>query len=114
MISWGTKYDPIGELNDFVPEKCQICNEKSPAIYKVEQGYFNLYGLSLFPSSKKYYKICPKCKTRLKVKSTDANLNTVKRKIKGQIKFKYIWGWLIFAPILIGIVLFVLWAKSLK
>ncbi|MDG1330808.1 MAG: zinc-ribbon domain-containing protein [Crocinitomicaceae bacterium] len=114
MISWGTKYDPIGELNDFPPEKCQICNESNRATYKVEQGYFSLYGLSLFPSSKKYYKICPDCKTRLKIRSNDPNLTDVKRKIKGGVKFKYVWGWLILGPVLVGIVMFLMWAKSLN
>lgn len=114
FISWGTKYDSIGELNEFLPEKCQICNETKPAIYRVEQGYFNLYGLPLFPTSKKFYKICPQCKTRLNVRSTDTNFDTLKRKVKTGIKFKYIWGWLILGPILIGLVYFVLWVKSLK
>jgi hypothetical protein len=112
MISWGTKYDHVGELNDFAPEKCQICNETNASIYRVEQGYFSLYGLSLFPTSRKYFKICPSCKSRLKVRSTDENLGYLKRNINVGLKFKYIWGWLVVGPILAGIIFFLIWAKT--
>ena len=101
MISWATKYDSIGEYSDVVPETCKICSEKTKPVYKVEQAYFKLYGLALFPTKKLYFKTCPACNTRLKVKATDTNLNTVKRYVTGKIKFKYVWGWLILLPIIL-------------
>jgi len=112
MIYWGTKYDPVGELNQFTPEKCVVCNETNALIYRVEQAYFSLYGLSLFPTSKRYYKICPSCKTRLKIRSTDQNLSYLKRNVETALKFKYIWGWLILGPILAAIIFLVIWAKA--
>ena len=44
MISWGTKYDFVGEFYAVQEEVCKICSEKSQPIYIVEQAYFKLYG----------------------------------------------------------------------
>lgn len=103
MISWGTNYDEIGEYTSGKKEVCKICTNSSIQNYKVERGYFNLYGLSLFPTSKKFYKNCSSCNTRLKVKSNDDILNTLNRIIASPLKLKYIWGWLVLGPIIVGI-----------
>ena len=100
MISWGTKYDFVGEFYAVQEEVCKICSEKSQPIYIVEQAYFKLYGLSLFPTNKLYYKKCGSCKSKLKVKATDFNLPMVKNALPGKLKFKYIWGWMVLIPIL--------------
>lgn len=114
MISWGTKFDAVGEYNNVLEEECKICSERSKPIYKLEQGYFNLYGLSLFPSGKTIYKTCQNCNTRLKAKKNDNNLDAVTRALPGKLKFKYVWGWIILLPILIGITLLVLEIKKME
>ncbi len=112
MIYWGTNFDLVGEYDNVVAENCKICSENSKPVYKVEQAYFLLYGLPLFPTGKKYYKTCPKCSTRLKVKSSDSNLRSVKLALPGKFKFKYVWGWMILLPIAIGIASIILKFKS--
>lgn len=104
MISWGTKYDSIGTYEDAMEESCSICSNKDRPIFKVEQGYFTLYGMALFPTSKKYFKICTSCDTRLKVRASDPNLPSIQRAVPGRLKLKYIWGWLILLPIISGII----------
>ena len=105
MIYWGTQYDIIGEYNQVAKEECKICSELITPAYKVEQGYFKLYGMGLFPVSKTYYKICPACSTRLKAKNTDINLQSVKKALPGKNKFKYFAGWIV-----IGVIaLLILW-----
>lgn len=111
MISWGTNYDVIGEYSTNQAETCKICSNSSTQNYKVERGYFTLYGLALFPTSKKYYKTCTSCKTRLKVKSNDSIINTLNREIASPLKFKYIWGWLILGPIIAGILYLIITFK---
>ena len=102
MISWGTRYDPIGEYVSLVSEDCRICSDKNKPVYKAEQAYFKLYGMGIFPLGKTYYKTCTACNTRLKTKLTDKNLREVKNALPGQFKFKYVWGWIILAPIIFG------------
>lgn len=114
MISWGTKYDVIGEFDNVLEEECKICSERSKPLYKVEQAYFNLYGLSLFPTGKKMYKTCKHCSTRLKANKNDSNYDVVLRALPSKVKFKYIWGWLVLLPILIGITYLILQIKNMK
>ncbi|PCJ27920.1 MAG: hypothetical protein COA97_03025 [Flavobacteriales bacterium] len=102
MIIWGTRYDLIGEFNNVPLEKCKVCLDINKPIYKAEQAYFRLYGMSLFPTFKLYFKSCTACSVKLKVKSIDINLHTVKNALSGSLKFKYIWGWLILLPIIAG------------
>ena len=103
MISWSSKIDTLGYYDDVLIEECRICSKKTKPVYKVEQAYFKLYGLALFPTKRAYYKTCGECKTQLKAKSTDSNLNDVKRHFPNKMKFTYIWGWIILLPIIIGI-----------
>ena len=102
MISWGTKYDPIGEFDDVISEQCKICGEKSKPVYKLEQAYFKLYGLPILRTKKLVYKTCSLCNTRLKAKTNDGNLDSVYRALPVKLKFKYIWGWFVFLPLIIG------------
>lgn len=104
MVSWSTKIDIIGYYDNILAEECRICSKKSKPVYKVEQAYFKFYGLSLFPTKRTYYKTCGNCNTQLKAKSTDTNVHTVSQYFPKKVKFKYIWGWLILSPIIIGIV----------
>jgi zinc-ribbon family len=104
MIYWGTAVDLIGEHSDVAAEKCKICSEHSKPVYKVEQNYFKLYGLPIFPTKKMYYKTCSACSTKLKAKSTDSNMRSVKAALPGNLKLKYVWGWIILVPIILGIV----------
>ncbi len=99
MISWSSKIDIIGYYDNVLAEECRICTKKSKPVYKVEQAYFKLYGLALFPTKRTYYKTCGECNTQLKAKSNDSNLDVVKRHFPSQIKFKYVWGWLVLLPI---------------
>lgn len=101
MISWGTRYDLVGEFSEVQPEVCKICTEHSSPVYIADRSYFTLYGLPLFPTGKLYYKSCSECSVKLKVKQTDLNLPSVKRALPGSIKFQYIWGWLVVIPILL-------------
>lgn len=103
MISWGTNYDEIGLYSTGQNEVCKICANSSIQNYKVERGYFKLYGLALLPTGKKYYKTCSNCNTRLKVKSNDDIINILNREIASPLKLKYIWGWLVLGPIIVGI-----------
>ena len=103
MISWGTKFDDVGSYTSLLDESCLICSAKSKPIYKVEQSYFNLYGLSILPTGRKIYKTCSACNTRLKAKETDSNIRLVKECVPKKIKFKYVWGWIVLLPIIIGI-----------
>jgi hypothetical protein len=105
MIFWGTNYDRIGGYDDVPAEECAICSKSNQSIYLVDQGYFNLYGMPLFPTKKNYYKTCPDCGARLKVKKSDPILWTLKEVVPGRFKFKYVWGWLIIAPIVVSIAL---------
>ncbi len=114
MISWGTKYDRISEVESASEAECKICSKKTKAIYSFDQGYFLLYGLPLFPSSKKYYITCPECDAHLKAKNSDANFKRAKQQMQSKFKFKYVWGWIIFAPILVGIGYFFYWVQSIK
>lgn len=112
MISWSTKIDVIGYSDNFLSEDCRICSVNSKPLYKVEQSYFSLYGLSLFPTKRTVYKTCNNCKTQLKVKQTDSNLNTINIQIPSKTKFKYIWGWIILAPIILEIIFLILQIKK--
>lgn len=103
MISWSSKVDIIGYCDNFLKEDCRICSNSAKPLYKVEQSYFKLYGLPLFPTKRTVYKTCDSCKTQLKSKATDSNLDTVNRNLPKTIKFKYVWGWLIVVPIIAGI-----------
>lgn len=94
MISWETQYDVIGEYNQVAKEHCAICSELITPVYKAEQGYFKLYGMGFFPVSKVYYKTCPACKSRLKVRNTDINLQSVQHALPGKSKLKYFSGWI--------------------
>ena len=105
MISWGTSYDFIGEYSNVPPEECKICSDKNKPVYKLEQAYFKLYGMGIFPTKKFYYKTCVSCNTRLKVKNNDINLNSVKNALPSKNKFKYFAGWIVIG--LIG--LLILW-----
>jgi hypothetical protein len=107
MIYWATNYDRIGGYDDLPAVECGICSKKNKVIYSVEQGYFTLYGMALCPTKKQYYKTCPDCSARLKVRKSDSNLNSVREAVPGRLKFKYIWGWLILAPIFVLLALLI-------
>lgn len=103
MISWSSKIDTVGYSDNFLKEDCRICSFNAKPFYKMEQSYFTLYGLPLFPTKRIAYKTCSNCNSRLKVKSTDSNLHTFNNEIPFKLKFKYVWGWIILFPIIIGI-----------
>ncbi|MCB0476834.1 MAG: zinc-ribbon domain-containing protein [Crocinitomicaceae bacterium] len=102
----------MAEVESVSEEECKICSKKTKAIYSFDQGYFLLYGLPLFPSSKKYYITCPECDAQLKAKSSDANFRKAKSQMNGKFKFKYVWGWLILGPILFGLIYLIASVKS--
>jgi predicted RNA-binding Zn-ribbon protein involved in translation (DUF1610 family) len=106
MILGGTHFDHLGEYDDVVAEDCKICRKQNKPIYLVEQGYFKLFGMALFPLSKKYFKTCSSCKVKLKVRTTDSNFRSVKAATPGGFKLKYVWGWIILIPIVIGVAIF--------
>lgn len=112
MISWSSKIDNIGYSDNFLSEDCRICKVKSKPFYKIEQHYFTLYGLPLFPTKRVAYKTCTSCNSKLKVKSTDSNLQTLNNEIPSKLKFKYVWGWIILAPILFGIMFLIFQLKK--
>jgi hypothetical protein len=114
MISWGTKYDYIGEFSNVQEEECKVCSAKIKSVYTCEQGVFTLYGLPLAPTSKKYFRNCPSCKAKLKAKRSDSNYALVTQQLQGGFKFKYVWGWIVLIPIIIGIIRFFMWVKSIK
>ena len=105
MISWGTSYDFIGEYSSVSPEECKICSDQNKPVYKGEQAYFKLYGMGIFPTGKSYFKTCTSCNTRLKVKSNDINLSSVKNALPGKNKFKYFAGWVV----IIIVAMLILW-----
>lgn len=106
MISWGTKYDPIGDYNDLPEEECKICNQSSRPRYMVEQAYFTLYWMPFFKTKRRIYKTCDHCNAKLKARSDDPNLRSVKLYVRSPLKLKYFWGWIV--PILIAS--FIFWA----
>ncbi len=112
MISWSSKIDIVGYSDNFLKEDCRICSVNAKPFYKVEQSYFALYGLPLFPTKRIVYKTCNSCNAQLKVKSTDSNLHSLSNEIPFKLKFKYVWGWIILTPILVGIISFVFWIKN--
>lgn len=112
MISWSSKIDILGYSDNFLKEDCRVCSVNAKPFYKVAQSYFTLYGLPLFPTKRTVYKTCNSCNAQLKVKSTDSNLHVLIREIPSKLKFKYVWGWIILFPILVGIISFILWIKK--
>ena len=114
MISWGTKYIRLAEVESEAEAVYKICSKNTKAIYSFDQGLFTLCGLPLFPSSKKYNITCPECDAQLKAKFSDANFKRAKQQMESKFKFKYVWGWIILLPILIGIAYFFYWVKLVK
>ena len=108
MISWGTKYDPIGEYNDLPDEACKICSQDGRPRYKVEQAYFTLYGLPLFKTRRQIYKTCDHCNAKLKAKKDDPNVRSVKLYVKSPFKFKYFWGWIVPLILLLLVLSFIM------
>jgi len=106
MISWGTRYDNIGNYLHTTEEECKICSKSSKHNYIGEQAQFTFFGMPLAPTGKTYYKICPQCRTRLKVKHGDKTKPYVEDALQGKPKLKYFWGWFIVLPIVVSLVLF--------
>jgi len=109
MIYWSTKYDLQGECKGILPEECKICSDKNMHLYKKERAYFLLYGLALMPMSSSLYKICSSCNTKLKLQSSDKQLQYVHDTIPFKNKVKYYWGWII----ILVIAAFILWILNI-
>lgn len=101
MISWATKIDPLADITDPVSSTCKVCSASGQARYLVEQNYFLLYGLPLFPTKRVIFRICPSCSVKSKLRPGNsrvlddyasnkiAELNTA---YPPKMKFKYFWG----------------------
>jgi len=103
MIFWSSKTEIVGYYDEFAPEDCRICGLHTAPLYKVEQSYFALYGLPIFPTARTAYKTCSGCASQLKVKKNDPNNAKLSEVLPFKIKFKYVWGWLVFIAIGLGI-----------
>ncbi|MES2587817.1 MAG: hypothetical protein V4622_02485 [Bacteroidota bacterium] len=117
MISWATKIDFIGKLDDTLVETCKVCGQENKPIYNVEQVYFLLYWLPIFPTNRLIYKICPSCSFKSKLRNkqsnliddnSNSNLANINFHFPKKNKLKYFWGWIVYALIfaLIGLFIF--------
>lgn len=103
MISWATKVDFLGTFEDCPEEVCSVCGKSGKPVYHVQQNYFKLYGLPIFPTAKVISKSCNLCRFQTKAKQTDGNLPTIMEVFPFKHKFKYYWGIIVFV-LLIGLV----------
>lgn len=117
MISWATKTDPVADLADTELSACKVCSASGHARYLVEQNYFLLYGLPLFPAQRVTSRICPFCSFKSKLRRGSSHLlddhagnkmAEINSAYPKKMKFKYIWGNLVLLIILGLIAWFVL------
>ncbi len=117
FINWATKADFIGEHADRESSACKVCSAEQKAIYQVEQNYFLLYWLPLFPTKRVVYRICSSCSFKSKLRAGGSRLlddhsadklTELNSYFPKKYKFKYFWGILVFALIAALIAWFVL------
>jgi hypothetical protein len=94
-----TNVDLVGSVASDITGPCQICSEKIRHIYNVEQQYFIFLFVPLFPTKRQVYKICPKCNSRLKVRSYDPDFEWVNKSIPKRFNLRYYWGIFVLAGI---------------
>lgn len=101
MISWKIVHREEGRIESDIVQPCKICNQKNRSDFSVEQNCFFMFWMPLFPTSRIIYRICPDCKSRLKIKNNDPDLTWIQRQLPKKFRIAHWYGSFIVGPALI-------------